>query len=119
MPSPNPNGLRTTCSFIDKGGTGKTTTIAHLENDGETPVRSKQIQVKYESVATSWASDPLTTLKSIQDHLFDLYVLGFLRRHERNQRLNGGQYFEYELDLDPSIVLSTRKDVEEKGGSDR
>lgn len=90
--------------------------IAHLENDGKTPVRSKQVQEKYESVATSWVADPLTTLKSIQDHLSDLHMLGFLRRHERNQGLNGGQYFKYELDLDPSIVLNTRKEIEEGEG---
>lgn len=88
-------------------------TIAHLEENGETPVRSKRIREKYESVTTSWAADPLTTLKSIQDHPSDLHMLGFLRRHERNQGLNGGQYFEYELDLDSAIVLETRQTIEE------
>lgn len=35
-------------------------------------------------------------------------MLGFLRRHER---LSGGQYYEYELDLDPTIVLETRTEI--------
>lgn len=87
-------------------------TIAHLEEGGETPVRSKKIQENYEQIADSWATDPLTSLKSIQDHLSDLHMLGFLRRHERNQGLSGGQYFEYELDLDPTIVIETREKIE-------
>jgi archaeal cell division control protein 6 len=87
-------------------------TIARIEERGETPVRSKKIQEDYEHIAESWAADPLTTLKSIQDHLSDLHMLGFLRRHERNQGLSGGQYYEYELDLDPAIVLETRQEIE-------
>lgn len=87
-------------------------TIARLEEGGETPVRSKKIQENYEQIADSWATDPLTSLKSIQDHLSDLHMLGFLRRHERNQGLSGGQYFEYELDLDPTIVIETREKIE-------
>ena len=87
-------------------------TIAHLEEGGETPVRSKKIQENYEQIADLWATDPLTSLKSIQDHLSDLHMLGFLRRHERNQGLSGGQYFEYELDLDPTIVIETREKIE-------
>lgn len=86
--------------------------IARLAQQGETPVRSKQIQERYEGVADSWAAEPLTTLKSVQDHLSDLYMLGFLQRYERNQGLSGGQYFEYELDLDPAIVVETRQQIE-------
>ncbi|WP_368278050.1 hypothetical protein [Halovenus carboxidivorans] len=55
--------------------------------------------------------ETLSTLKSIQDHLSDLHMLGFLRRHERNEGLSGGQYYEYELDLDPEIVLETRTEI--------
>lgn len=50
--------------------------------------------------------------ESIQDSLADLYVLGFLVRHERTKGLSGGQYYEYELALDPMIVLETRDPVE-------
>ncbi|SFT02937.1 orc1/cdc6 family replication initiation protein [Halostagnicola kamekurae] len=86
-------------------------TIAKLENRGEVPARSKTIQDGYEQVAEAYGTTPLTTLKSIQDHLSDLHMLGFLLRHERNQGLSGGQYYEYELDLDPMIVLETREDI--------
>jgi cell division control protein 6 len=87
-------------------------TVARLNERGETPVKSKKIQENYEQVAESWATSPLTSLKSIQDHLSDLHMLGFLRREERNQGLKGGQYFEYQLDMDPAIVIETRKKIE-------
>jgi hypothetical protein len=38
-------------------------------------------------------------------------MLEFLRRHERNKGLSGGQYYEYEVDLDPTIVLETRAEI--------
>ncbi|MFC4438564.1 MULTISPECIES: orc1/cdc6 family replication initiation protein [Natrialbaceae] len=86
-------------------------TIAKLERQGAVPVRSKTVQERYEQVATAYGASPLTTLKSIQDHLSDLHMLGFLIRHERNKGLSGGQYYEYELDLDPMIVLETRDEI--------
>jgi Cdc6-like AAA superfamily ATPase len=85
--------------------------IANLQTGGEVPARSKEIQRTYEQVADSHAASPLSTLKSIQDHLSDLHMLGFLRRHEQNKGLSGGQYYEYELDLDPTIVLETRTEI--------
>ncbi|MDB2239554.1 hypothetical protein PM026_17525 [Halorubrum ezzemoulense] len=71
------------------------------------------MQRTYERVAESHAASALSTLKRIQDHLSDLYMLGFLRRHEQNKGLSGGQYYEYELDLDPEIVLETRTEIAE------
>ncbi|ELY55813.1 Cdc6/Cdc18 family protein [Natronococcus jeotgali] len=91
-------------------------TIAKLEQRDEIPARSKTIQSRYEQVANAYGASPLTTLKSIQDHLSDLHMLGFLIRHERNQGRSGGQYYEYELDLDPLIVLESREEIERSTG---
>jgi Cdc6-like AAA superfamily ATPase len=85
--------------------------IATLEMSNSVPARSKSIRETYEIIADAHAATPLSTLKSIQDHLSDLYMLGFLIRHERNEGLSGGQYYEYELDLDPEIVLDVRADI--------
>ena len=90
--------------------------IANLQTSGAVPARSKEIQRTYEQVADSHAATPLSTLKSIQDHLSDLHMLGFLHRHEQNKGLSGGQYYEYELDLDPEIVLETRTEIAEHTG---
>ncbi|MDB9235696.1 cell division control protein 6-like protein [Halorubrum ezzemoulense] len=87
--------------------------ISNLQTSGGVPARSTEIQRTYEWVAASHAASPLSTLKSIQDHLSDLHMLGFLRRHEQNKGLSGGQYDEYELDLDPAIVLEMRTEIAE------
>ncbi|WP_348611701.1 orc1/cdc6 family replication initiation protein [Halobaculum rarum] len=86
--------------------------VARLERDGETGVRSKAIKDVYERVAVGWGHDPLTTLKSVQNHLADLTMLGFLERSERNDGRAGGAHYRYELTLDPEIVLETREAIE-------
>jgi len=89
-------------------------TLAHLEDDEETPARAKEIYELYQTVAESWAHDPLTTVRSVHSHLSDLQMLGFLKRYERNEGLSGGQYYEFELDdLDPELVFETREDIED------
>ena len=87
-------------------------TVARLELDGNTPAKSKRIRTQYENVATNWGHDPLTTLKSIQNHLADLTMLGFLDRTERNEGRAGGVHFKYELVMDADAVLETRRDLE-------
>ena len=86
--------------------------IAALEADGHAPVRSKEIQDAYEQITGSWGHDPLTTLKSIQNHLSDLTMLGFLERSEQNRGRAGGAHYQYELTLDPDVVLETRESIE-------
>ncbi|GAA0512113.1 orc1/cdc6 family replication initiation protein [Halorubrum aquaticum] len=87
-------------------------TLAYIEQRGDTPTRSKTIKTRYEDVAASHAADPLTTLKSIQNHLSDLHMLGFLQRSGQNHGESGGRYYEYSLDLDPEIVLDIRREIE-------
>ena len=86
--------------------------IAELEADGQAPVRSKEIQDAYEQITGGWGHDPLTTLKSIQNHLSDLTMLGFLERSEQNRGRAGGAHYQYELTLDPEVVLETRESIE-------
>lgn len=86
-------------------------TLAQMAENGDLPARSKEIKRQYEQVATARETDPLTTLKSIQSHLSDLTMLGFLHRTERNEGLSGGYYYEYELDLDAAVVLETRDQI--------
>lgn len=85
---------------------------AILAVDGKTPARSKEIQHFYEHIVDSYGLEPLTSLKSVQDHLSDLHMLGFLIRHERNEGQSGGAYYEYELDLDPETVIKVREQIE-------
>jgi len=86
--------------------------LARIEVNGDVPARSKAIQAVYERVARNWGHDPLTTLKSIQNHLADLTMLGFLERTEQNEGRAGGVHYRYELALDPEIILETRESIE-------
>jgi Cdc6-like AAA superfamily ATPase len=86
--------------------------LARIEASGDVPARSKEIQAVYERVARNWGHDPLTTLKSIQNHLADLTMLGFLERTEQNEGRAGGVHYRYELALDPEIILETRESIE-------
>ncbi|MFD1640940.1 orc1/cdc6 family replication initiation protein [Halohasta litorea] len=86
--------------------------LAHLEIRGQVPVRSKEIQNVYVDITNEWNHDPLTTLKSIQNHLSDLTMLGFLERTEQNEGRAGGAHYQYELTLDPEIIIDTRNAIE-------
>jgi len=86
-------------------------TIATLQQSGAVPARATEILRESERVADAHGVTPLSTLKSVQDHLSDLHMLGFLVRHERNEGRSGGMYYEYELDLEPSIVLDVRRET--------
>lgn len=89
-------------------------TLAYLEREQRTPARSKVIQRYYEDIAEEWAEEPLSSLKSIQRHLSDLKMLGFLVHEKHNDGSNGGSYHEYELDLEPDVVIETRQDIGEE-----
>lgn len=73
--------------------------VAYLELVEETPARSKTIFTTYKQLTDSIDCTQLTTLKSIQNHLSELDMLGFLIRHDRNDGRNGGSYAEYECDF--------------------
>ena len=86
--------------------------LAKLSQREATPARAKTIYERYCAVADDWNHDPLTTVRSIRTHLSDLEMLGFVNQHERNQGRSGGQYYEFELDLEPGPVLETREEIE-------
>jgi len=53
---------------------------------------------------------PLRASRTISD----LHMLGFLQRRDRNHGEGGGRYYEYQLDLDPQIVVEIRQEAEAK-----
>lgn len=85
--------------------------VARLEASDDTPVRSKTILSMYEQVADHWGTDPLSSLRSVQDHLSELEMLGFLCRTERNDGRAGGAYYEYELAMDADAVFTAREEI--------
>ncbi|MFC7201761.1 orc1/cdc6 family replication initiation protein [Halospeciosus flavus] len=86
--------------------------VARLDHAGDTPARSKEIRERYEMVAENHGHEPLTTLKSVQNHLSDLKMLGFLSVTEHNVGKRGGSYYTYELTLDAEAVFDARETIE-------
>jgi cell division control protein 6 len=85
--------------------------MAELEDANETPARSKEVMSEYKYVADQREHEPLSTLKSVQNHLNDLTMLGFLTQTQINEGRGGGVYYEYELDMTPEVVSETCDDL--------
>jgi len=89
--------------------------VAHLDHDEATPARSKEIMSTYRDVAEERGQDPLSTLKSIQNHLGDLHMLGFLVKTEVNEGRRGGSYHKYDLDMDATVVFEVCNSLDANG----
>ena len=88
--------------------------VAKLAQAGETPTRSKDIRSMYEHVADAHGHEPLTTLKSVQNHLADLKMLGFLSVTEHNDGIRGGLYHTYDITLGAEVVFDARDTIEKE-----
>ncbi|MFC7199724.1 hypothetical protein [Halospeciosus flavus] len=86
--------------------------VARQQQEVGGAVRTKQIQQRYEQVAESWGQDPLTSLKSVQNHLDDLQMLGFLIRSDENHGREGGRSYRWEVDMNLETVIDVREDIE-------
>lgn len=97
--------------------------VAQLSTADATPARTKTVQARYETVAPARHYEPLSSLKSIQNHLHELHMLGFLTRTEHNEGQSGGSYFEYALTCSAEMVIEVRDAIEQEraidvGGAD-
>lgn len=81
-----------------------------LEEQDETPVRSRDIRPRYTSFAEQVGVDPLVP-RRMRDHLGELSMLGIVSAVERNEGRRGGTYREYSLDMDVDIVLEALEDT--------
>jgi orc1/cdc6 family replication initiation protein len=87
--------------------------VARLDRTQEKPPKSRQVKEEYERVARQHDVAPLSTLKSVQNHLSELTMLGFLSRTEHNKGLAGGSFFRYRIDeIDPEEVITIRDRIE-------
>ncbi|WP_076611028.1 orc1/cdc6 family replication initiation protein [Natronorubrum thiooxidans] len=75
-----------------------------LYEEGETPVRARDVQNRYEIVCKRAATEPLVP-RRMRDHLGELAMLGIATRIERNKGESGGRYYEYSLDTNPDLLL--------------
>ncbi|WP_435320995.1 orc1/cdc6 family replication initiation protein [Haloarchaeobius sp. TZWSO28] len=89
--------------------------LVTLELEGETPVRSRDVRPRYTRFAELANREPLVS-RRMRDHLSELTMLGIVGVTERNEGRRGGTYREYNLDLEPSLVLSALEETLELVG---
>ncbi|WP_121744834.1 orc1/cdc6 family replication initiation protein [Natronorubrum halophilum] len=75
-----------------------------LHEEGDTPIRARDVQDRYEIICGRAAVDPLVP-RRMRDHLGELSMLGIASRTERNRGESGGRYYEYALDTNPDLLL--------------
>lgn len=85
-------------------------TLLMIHEEGETPVRAREFQGRYEVVCDRAALDPLVP-RRVRDHLSELAMLGIATRRERNKGESGGRYYEYSLDANPELLLEALQDT--------
>ena len=78
--------------------------IVTHEQQGQTPVRSRDIRPRYVNFAEQVGIDPLVS-RRMRDHLSELSMLGIVTAIERNEGRRGGSYREYSLNTDLDTVL--------------
>ncbi|WMT10225.1 orc1/cdc6 family replication initiation protein [Natrinema thermotolerans] len=81
-----------------------------LEQQGETPVRSRDIRPRYTSFAEQISVDPLVP-RRMRDHLGELSMLGIISAVERNEGRRGGTYRQYSVDMDVNMVLTALEET--------
>lgn len=77
----------------------------------ETFLRGQKRFRRCTNVSYKTGHDPLTILKSIQNHLADLTMLSSLERTEKNERRAGGVHYRYELAVYPEIIVETHESI--------
>lgn len=89
--------------------------LVTLEQQGETPARSRDIRPRYTSFAEQVGTDPLVP-RRMRDHLGELSMLGIVSSTERNEGRRGGTYRQYSLDMDIDMILSALSEIVEEVG---
>ncbi len=77
--------------------------LLEFTDRGDTPVKRKHIYGRYRRYARLLDLD-VKTNRTIHDRLSDLSLKGFVTARERNEGIKGGNYYEYELNIDSDLV---------------
>lgn len=86
-----------------------------LDQEGKTPVRSRDVRPRYTNMAKKASIDPLVP-RRMRDHLSELTMLGIVDVTERNEGRRGGTYREYSLSMYSDMVLTAMSETVELVG---
>lgn len=89
--------------------------LAHLDQAGLTPARTRTIHAAYTRVVSAYntasGKEPLTQ-RGMFNHLSKLVMFGFVRTIDHNKGVGGGQWHEHEFsdDVDPQKIRDAFED---------
>lgn len=86
-----------------------------LEQEGDAPVRSRDVRPRYTNMAEKASIDPLVP-RRMRDHLSELTMLGIIDVTERNEGRRGGTYREYSLSMRSDMILTAMSETIELVG---
>jgi ORC complex protein Cdc6/Orc1 len=81
-----------------------------LDQQDETPARSRDIRPRYTKFAEQMSVDALVP-RRMRDHLGELSMLGIISVVERNEGRRGGTYREYSLAMNPGMILDALEET--------
>lgn len=87
------------------------TAVVSLEVDGETPARTKQVYAEYADITTRLGSESIA-MRRVRDHLKDLDLAGIVNTIERNEGIQGGQHYLFELNADLGVTIDILRENE-------
>ena len=90
------------------------TAVVSLEVDGETPARTKQVYAKYTDITAHIGAESIA-MRRVRDHLQDLNLAGVVNAMERNQGIQGGQHYLFELGADLGTTIDVLQENERLG----
>ncbi|WP_083898829.1 orc1/cdc6 family replication initiation protein [Natronococcus jeotgali] len=81
-----------------------------LEEEGKTPVRTREIREPYEALCGSEGSDPVSD-RAVREYLAELETLGIISSTQINRGKGGGKYKEHKLGQSISSVKTGLKEL--------
>lgn len=81
-----------------------------LEEQGDSPARTREIRAPYETLCEREGSDPISD-RAIREYLAELETLGIISSTQINRGKSGGKYKKHKLDQPVSSVKSGLKEL--------
>jgi cell division control protein 6 len=87
------------------------TAVLSLEIERKTPARTKTVYSRYKMIAEAIEADSIA-MRRVRDHLHDLDLAGVVNGVKRNQGVQGGQHYVFELTADEEMTTDVLRENE-------
>ncbi|WP_330633634.1 Cdc6/Cdc18 family protein [Halocatena halophila] len=87
--------------------------VVFAECNGDTPSRTKDLYRQYCAICESISREP-TTSRQMREHLNELAFQNLLHKHDKNEGIDGGRYYTFELEPDMKTFLQAVYRIESR-----